>query len=172
MDVTGYMSIMIWFSADVQKLDVWWNKTQRCFGKKKHVFFGSRSWIRKDVFAWYQWYSTRWESLYHRWVNLQVHTFFAFQACKAGWFCNGLKSIKKRAAFAQWLVLFAFAAFKEMMFNFYKKLQVRSAWGNLRVFCSMKQASNRNLNPQLTYLFQVSYDVKNPTASSCNRGIL
>lgn len=121
MDVTGYMSIMIWFSADVQKLDVWWNKTQRCFGKKKHVFFGSRSWIRKDVFAWYQWYSTRWESLYHRWVNLQVHTFFAFQACKAGWFCNGLKSIKKRAAFAQWLVLFAFAAFKEMMFNFYKK---------------------------------------------------
>ena len=38
-------------------------------------------------------------------------------------FCNGLKSIKKRAAFAQWLVLFAFAAFKEMMFHFYKSFK-------------------------------------------------
>lgn len=29
---------MIWCSADVQKLDVWWNKTQRCFGKKRMFF--------------------------------------------------------------------------------------------------------------------------------------
>lgn len=60
---------------------------------------------------------------------------------------------KKEQLFAQWLVLFAFAAFKEMMFHFYKSFkfdQLSEISGFFDVFCSMKQASNRNLNPQLT----------------------
>lgn len=123
MDITGYMSIMIWFSADVQKLDAWWKNTQRCFGKKKMFFLDQGLGFAKTFLHGTMVLTPLRLVEIVGWISRCTPS-SPSKPVRQDDFCNGFKIHQKRAAFASdWYCLHLQHLRKWCLYNFYKSFK-------------------------------------------------